>query len=83
MGVMCYFQIPSFGSVTEVIPSAEGLPTVHINILDKESTAADLKVIIHVVNRCSLYFESVPPTREHNTDSQLSPCGHPAIKDRN
>lgn len=38
------FQILSFGSVTEIIPSAECLPTVHINI-DKETTFTDLMVI--------------------------------------
>ncbi|XP_078352383.1 U3 small nucleolar RNA-associated protein 25 homolog [Oculina patagonica] len=36
-------KIPSFGSVTEIIPSAEGLPTVHINF-DKETTFTDLMV---------------------------------------
>ena len=38
------FQIPLFGNVTEIIPGAEGLPTLHTNI-EKEITFADLKVI--------------------------------------
>ena len=42
-------QIPSFGSITEIVPSAEDLPTVDINI-DKEATCGDLKVIFKVLS---------------------------------
>jgi len=32
--VIFHFQIPSFGSITEITPSAEDLPTVDINVED-------------------------------------------------
>ena len=38
-----HFQIASFGSVTEVIPSVESLPSVHMYV-NKETTFTDLKV---------------------------------------
>ena len=38
-----HFQIASFGSVTEVIPSLKPLPSVHIYV-NKETTFTDLKV---------------------------------------
>jgi len=42
--MLFHSQIPSLGSITEIVPSAEDLPTVNINI-DKEATFADLKVM--------------------------------------
>ena len=38
-----HFQITSFGSVTEVIPSFKSLPSVDIYV-NKETTFTDLKV---------------------------------------
>ena len=43
-----HFQIASFGSVTEVIPSVKPLPSVHIYV-NKETTFTDLKVIIIII----------------------------------
>ena len=62
---MNHFQIASFGSVTEVIPSVKSLPSVHIYV-NKETTFTDLKV-----NVISIIIIIIISNNNNNTKANI------------